>query len=184
MGPTIGQARRAGWLLSLRCRRERAGLKSVRACPLPVVLDFNSLTAAFGPDLEVDALRTRLRCPQCGSDRYELRMHAPPGKDAGRLDAKPVPRRMQPARSRGNGKFDTLATTPDPWIVFTCPRCGRRGEYKKETLLARFDPNIQLPSLLQPFAIAAGCTLAQADRDHPPINGGPDCKIHYDIAKT
>jgi hypothetical protein len=89
---------------------------------------------------------------------------------------------MKPAQGRAGklGWAPTLGESDDPWIVFICDKCGRRGEYKRETLLAAFGPDIAMPSLLQPFAIKAGCVLAQMDT-HKLYGAPAECKIHYDV---
>lgn len=180
MGPTLGQAARAGWLISLKCERQRAGMKTARPCPMPQQLHVPSLIAAFGHDLEVDELQKRLRCPQCGSDRFALRFLTPPRGDAGKVDEAPIRRQMQPARGPGPA---TLANTPEPVIVFKCDRCGRRGEYKKQTLLQEFDGNTDMPDLLAKFAAAKGCSLAIANPDKFDLARARECKIVYDIER-
>jgi hypothetical protein len=182
MGTTLWAAAKAGWLVTLKCQRTREGLKSARACPLPISLHLPSLIAALGPDLEVDALQQHLRCPRCGSDRFALGITAPPGVMAGADDAKPVPRRMQPATG-----FNTLATTPEEWVVVVCAKCQRRGEYRKATLLAVFGPDVQLPSLLPMIAAWRGCGLASAYlamSDQQRATGWRECRISYDVAGT
>jgi predicted nucleic-acid-binding Zn-ribbon protein len=176
---TLWTAAKAGWLLSLKCERTREGLKSVRACPLPITLHLPSLIAALGPDLDVEALQKRLRCPRCGSDRFSLRITAPPAAAAGAADARPVARQMRPARG-----FDTLASTPENWIVVTCDQCKRRGEYRKETLAAVFDPNIQMPELLPHIAAWRGCGLAKkylAMSESLRNTDRRECRIVYDV---
>jgi hypothetical protein len=62
---------------------------------------------------------------------------------------------------------DTLAETPRRRIGFICQQCNRRGNYKRETLLKEFGPDITLPSLLLPFAHSRGCPLAGHARLQP-----------------
>lgn len=179
MGTSLWQAAKAGWLVSLKCERTREGLKSARACPLPIVLHLPTLIAAFGPDLEVEQLQGRIRCPRCGSERYTLRTAVPPQPGAGVADAEPKARQMSVAK-----RMDTLGSTPEPWIVVTCARCNRRGQYKRETLLAVFPADTQMPSLLAPIAAWRGCGLAKAYLAmdaHERAKVLRDCGISYDV---
>ena len=66
-------------------------------------------------------------------------------------------------------------------VIFLCTKCGRRGEYRKETLLKEFDGGTSMPSLLKLFAAARGCALAASDLRGPPVNGAYECKIGYDV---
>lgn len=167
----------AGWALTLRCQRRRAGLKSVRPCLAPHALDIRTLIAAFGPDVDLEWLQAHLRCPGCGSDRVDIQfvMHATAGWSR---DQERQPRRMRPARGTTT---QTLRTTPEEWIVFTCAQCGRRGEIKRETLLREFDPDTPLPSLLAKFAAARGCPLARPDPSQFDLTRPTECKISYDV---
>lgn len=79
----------------------------------------------------------------------------------------------------------TLGTCLDPWIVFTCPQCGRRGEYKRESMLAEFGPDVSLPDLRLAFAARRGCPMAMTMMRDPGANFGFDnqCRIQYDIER-
>jgi hypothetical protein len=41
-----------------------------------------------------------------------------------------------------------LSAWPLPMVRFVCDECGRRGQYRKETLIARHGPDIVGPDLL------------------------------------
>jgi hypothetical protein len=174
---TLGQAQLSGWLISLRCARTREGLKSARACPLPFVLHLPSLVAALGHDTRLDALQTRLRCPRCGSTRFTVSMSIPSIGD--RADEGPKPRRMRPART---GDDNTLAGTPHELIVVKCDcRGGRRGQYRKETLLAVFPGETQMQALLQHVAAWRKCPFAKPEPTQFDLARGFECRIHYDV---
>jgi hypothetical protein len=85
---------------------------------------------------------------------------------------------MQPARGDG---ITTLGNSPEKWIVVTCPKCGRRGEYKRETLLEQFDPNTRMPDFLQIFAAAKGCRLATPNPTSFELARARECLIRYDV---
>jgi hypothetical protein len=64
---TVGEAFDAGWKLKVKCDRRRAGLKSVRSCPLVHELDLDSLIWTHGWRCPISWLNSHLRCPKCGS---------------------------------------------------------------------------------------------------------------------
>lgn len=165
-------------MLSLRCERTREGLKSSRPCTrLAQLLDLTTLVAVYGPDLAVDELEQKLRCPGCGSHRFSLHIALPPG-DRGMKDAEP-PRRQMPVHQSG---YYTLGSTPDPLIVVICDcKGGRRGQYRRETLLEHFDPGIDMPSLLPHIARWRGCGLAIPNPTKHDLARPPACHIRYDV---
>ena len=63
----------------------------------------------------------------------------------------------------------SLADYPGDMVRLACNRCGRRGQYRKATLLERYGPAIALPDLR--------LEIAQCERyDH--LTGG--CGVHYE----
>ena len=52
----------------------------------------------------------------------------------------------------------TLAEYPGDVIVLACERCDRRGQFRKERLIAEYGPDIGLPDLR--IRLAADCPLA------------------------
>jgi hypothetical protein len=75
----------AGWQVTLKCERNRQGLKSVKPCRFqPFLLDLASLVATLGHDFPIIQLERRLICPGCGSDHFALAWIAPkaPPNDA------------------------------------------------------------------------------------------------------
>ena len=180
MATTLWQAAKAGWLVSLKCERTREGLKSAKACPMPITLHLPTLIAALGPDVQVGELQKRLRCPRCGSNRFGLRTTVPPGSGAGAADSMPKRRRMRPAGPGG----DTLATT-DPWIVVRCGKCQRHGQYKRATLLQVFPADRKMPDLVIEIAAWRGCALAKGYVELSPdmraVSGPRECGIVYDV---
>ena len=172
MVAVLYQALEDDWLVTLRCDRRREALKSKPPCTLvPQILHLPSLIATFGPDLPIEELSNRLRCPKCGSRRVTI--------DVARSTAPRRRRAMQPARS----SEVTLGTTGEPWIVFECPRCARRGEYRRAGLLEEFGRDIRLPSLLLPFAASKGCAFARDSVARPDLTRPPECKIRYVVER-
>lgn len=85
----LGTAFHAGMKAVLTCRRTRQGLKSVKPCPKPYVIDLGSLVAGLGHMFPIDQLERKLHCPTCGSRHYELAWIIPEKPSA----AEPVPLR-------------------------------------------------------------------------------------------
>jgi hypothetical protein len=46
----------------------------------------------------------------------------------------------------------TLGEFPKPMVRVICSRCDRKGQYRKETLLALHGPDVTLPDLLHLIA--------------------------------
>jgi hypothetical protein len=53
--------------------------------------------------------------------------------------------------SRRRGSF-TLAEYPGELVRLVCDRCGRHGQYRKDTLLAKYPADTTLPGLLHLIA--------------------------------
>ncbi len=87
----LGSAYHAGWSAVLTCRRHHQGLKSVKPCKDPYVLDLGSLVAALGHTFPIDRLDRKLCCPKCGSTHYELSWIIPKAPPASGTE--PVPLR-------------------------------------------------------------------------------------------
>ena len=174
---TIWQARKAGWAVTLRCHRQREGLKSVKPCQGELKVHLSTLIAVLGPEVELGELQKRLGCPVCGTDRVEIRVLQPPATGAGIRDAEKPRRKMRVAQP-GEG---TLGKCREPWIVFTCALCNRRGEYRREHLIAEFGTEVDMPSLLAIFAHARGCGLAKPNPSKLDLAQARECKIVYDI---
>ena len=179
---SIWQARKAGWSVSLRCHRVREGLKSAKPCMGSSAIDLSTLISALGPEVKLADLQTRLVCPICGTNRIEIVVSQPPPADSGAKDAIAPKRRMKPSLTMEDAR---LGTSREPWVIFVCDQCKRRGEIKRETLVKEFGPDVYYPALLEVFAKSRGCTLANpgaspydADR-----MSGNKCKIHYDVER-
>lgn len=70
---TLGEAWRAGWMLTARCAfGKRDGLKSIRECQYRLKLDMPTLVMTRGPIFPLSNLESRLMCPQCGSRRVRV----------------------------------------------------------------------------------------------------------------
>ena len=46
----------------------------------------------------------------------------------------------------------TVSDLPPGLTEIECPKCGRRGRYKRETLVSRFGPDQTLPAMLTAVA--------------------------------
>jgi hypothetical protein len=57
-----------------------------------------------------------------------------------------------------------LRDYPFEMVRLACTRCGRRGQYRKSTLLARFGPDYGLVSMR--FDLAEGCPRIPAPSIH------------------
>ena len=55
-------------------------------------------------------------------------------------------------------------------IRFICDQCGRKGQFRKATLVGKYGPDIVMPDLLNKVA---DCSK------HDPMRGG--CGVHYDL---
>ena len=131
---TLGDARDAGWALSVRCDRRREGLKSVRPCvPSHAYLDLDTMlwmVQRFGWDFDIvdhrQQLRRRLVCSICGArwpapdyvaitGRWPLHMKGADGPDAARSSAK---RNQSKMKARGQPKIGPDRRTKAPLPVF------------------------------------------------------------------
>jgi hypothetical protein len=62
----------------------------------------------------------------------------------------------------------TLSDWPWPMVRLACDQCGRRGQYQRETLIARFGVEEPMPDLLH--------LIAQCSRRTEP---GKACGVYY-----
>jgi hypothetical protein len=46
----------------------------------------------------------------------------------------------------------TLSEYPGGIVRFSCPKCGRDGQYRKQNLIERYGPDIRLPDLREEIA--------------------------------
>lgn len=46
----------------------------------------------------------------------------------------------------------TLGEYPKPYVRLACSRCSRKGQYRKETLIDEYGPDVRLPDLLHMIA--------------------------------
>ena len=61
-----------------------------------------------------------------------------------------------------------LCDHPDDIVRLSCDRCGRMGQYRKESLIAQFSPDIALPDLRY--------EIARCERHQ---KTGDACAVHY-----
>ena len=76
---------------------------------------------------------------------------------------------MRPIPTPESRRRGSLAEHPGDMVRLVCDRCGRRGQYRKETLLARYGADIVLPHLLR--------QIARCERWNT-LTG--DCGAHYE----
>jgi hypothetical protein len=71
-----------------------------------------------------------------------------------------------------------LGAWPLPMVRLTCDRCDRRGQYRKDRLLAEHGPSIPLPTLLNVIAKAEcrrklphniGCGVFYVEANDPEV---------------
>jgi hypothetical protein len=68
---------------------------------------------------------------------------------------------------------NTLAECERPMIRLICDKCGRKGQYRKATLVGKFGPDVLMPDLLRRIA---DCP------QYDPLNGR--CSVKYDLSKA
>jgi predicted RNA-binding Zn-ribbon protein involved in translation (DUF1610 family) len=176
---TLWEARKAGWIVALKCDRRREGLKSVKPCAGTFRLHLSTLISTIGPDVKLEELQRRVRCPGCGTDRFALQLTRPPEPSAGAKDAEQPRRKM---RQAGSGET-TLGTSREPWVVFMCDKCGRRGESRRTHLIEEFGNMVSFPDLLAIFAHSRGCGLAVPHPEQHDLTRAKECLIRYDVER-
>jgi hypothetical protein len=68
---------------------------------------------------------------------------------------------------------NTLAECERPMIRLICEQCGRKGQFRKATLVSKYGPDIVMPDLLRKVA---DCTKFD------PHRGG--CRVKYDLTQA
>jgi hypothetical protein len=74
---------------------------------------------------------------------------------------------MPPSMSKHRGSY-TLAEYPGDMVRLACNRCGRRGQYRKATLIARYGADVPLPDIR--------LLIAECER-YDRVTGG--CRVHF-----
>lgn len=145
-------------------------------CPRRGCYRLARLAARFGPEMDLERLIAMLArdCPYWRNDPrpYEPRC------GARFSDWDTPPKLERPAspgfRSRyepmGSTRVLTLRDLPGPAVTVVCAPCRRRGVYLVARLLARFGPELPLPSVLS--KLATGCREL--------LEATPRCQAAYD----
>ena len=103
---TLREAQDGNWSAYLTCQRRFAALKSTESCPGIVSLDIDTLVVALGDSFPLIRLKTKSRCPQCGTSSVEIvwQVPQPPSSPAPIQEKPPEPIRLRSraaaARSR------------------------------------------------------------------------------------
>ena len=83
---TLGQAYTLGWRLTARCAwGPRDGMKRKRECIYSAELDLTTLIWTRGHRFPLSLLASRLKCPQCGSNRVSVIFQTPTNENLNRL---------------------------------------------------------------------------------------------------
>lgn len=75
---TLGDAWRAGWTVSARCKGRNARTKNgTKPCPHKIDLDMPTLMWTRGKEFPLALLPERLKCPSCGCRRVFIVFNMP-----------------------------------------------------------------------------------------------------------
>jgi len=99
MWAELEDAWRGGWLARLHCRRHHAALKKTQPCPEVVILDVETLIAAYGYDTKLERLPTRMICPRCHSSVVAIEWIVPDETPAPFAPPAADPVRLKPTRT-------------------------------------------------------------------------------------
>lgn len=89
---TVYHAQKGGWQCWLECGRRHAALKATKSCPTMFSVDIETLAMAFPADFPIERLRTRLKCPGCGTEMVLLHWTIPEVADPPSAPTKALPR--------------------------------------------------------------------------------------------
>jgi len=95
---TLRDAQEGHWQAFLTCHRRYAALKSAESCPGTVALDLDTLVVALGDAFPLLRLKSRSKCPRCGTSSVAIEWHAPrpPSSPAPIQEKPPEPIRLRP----------------------------------------------------------------------------------------
>lgn len=89
---TVSHAQKGRWTCWLECGRRHAALKAASSCPEMFIVDVETLAMVFPWDFPIERLRTRLRCPGCGSELIALHWAVPEAPDPPAAPARAIAR--------------------------------------------------------------------------------------------
>lgn len=74
---TLRDAQEGKWRAYLTCQRRYAALKSAESCPGTVALDIATLIVALGDQFPLLRLKSRSKCPSCGTSSVAIDWQVP-----------------------------------------------------------------------------------------------------------
>lgn len=107
---TLEHAWKGHWLGRLHCQRHVAALKRTDPCPEVVILDVETLHAAFGYDFPLWRLPSKMGCPRCHGRIVSIEWTIPPTTPEPYAPAADVvPLRLKPTRAQqGRKRFRVI----------------------------------------------------------------------------
>jgi hypothetical protein len=79
-----------------------------------------------------------------------------------------------------NGTQTTLGAALEKRFYFTCTTCGRRGRYRRESLIKMLGGSISIEAVPVAVATKTRCVLAMKEPDQGKASA--PCGAHFDLA--
>lgn len=94
----LSDARYGKWQAFLTCHRRFSSLKAADNCPEHIQLNIHTLVAVLGDNFPLDRLKSKCKCPMCGTAHVEIEWFVPepPSTPAPIKEAPPEPLRLRP----------------------------------------------------------------------------------------